>query len=194
MVPIAIDAASWAGDRGHGSLPAGDPLIRNLVVRLKSNNPAAATGPNAALIAFQGFAPVVSEATRQIRLGVRADDVPNQHLGPATSTSPLVVPGSNALSSAAQTQALADALLEVAASDDPRRVFPLYESFDATTGARLIGFVAARVLAADDEEPDAAFHRLRLTIEPCFLIHSTAWTDSSAPRRNLYIHQLRLFR
>ena len=84
-----------------------------------------------------------------------------------------------------------------------KRVFPLLHQVsglapDGTgTGmAQVEGFVACAVLAAAVID-----NRLTVRVEPCYLIHHTAWTVPPAAvdtpaglERNLYIYKLRLSR
>jgi hypothetical protein len=103
----------------------------------------------------------------------------------------------------AQTQAIVNALNDVAGSDDPRRIFPLYGTFnnDIDT-ANIVGFVAARVLQAIRDNPGMPNERLRIVLEPEFIVHFTAVTartftqgiNSFDVPENVYIHKIRLAR
>ena len=67
---------------------------------------------------------------------------------------------------------------------------------DGTGTAQVEGFVACTVLGAAVID-----NRLTVRVEPCYLIHHTAWTVPPAAaetpaglQRNLYIYKLRLSR
>jgi hypothetical protein len=122
-----------------------------------------------------------------------------------------VVPGVTAISlssdsltpAGAQAQALVDALNDVAASDEPRRIFPLYGQFlQSSQTSEIVGFVSARVVEASRDNPNAANETLSLVLEPEFVVHFTAETARTFTNingtfnvpENIYIHKIRLVR
>jgi hypothetical protein len=96
------------------------------------------------------------------------------------------------------TQAILAAFSAIAGQ---KCVFPLIRRMsgvgsDGTGTAQVEGFVACTVLAAAIID-----NRLTVRVQPCYLIHHTAWTVAPAAadtpadvRRNLYIYKLRLCR
>lgn len=195
VVPLAIDVQAWRNARNQDKFPSGGNGVKELVVRLgtfESN----AVVPNSALIAYTGwFFP--EQVTDQVLHGLAPSHLPNGigQLGPVKSSSnPVVFRGANKVVSSFVTQ-FAQTLQSLVDDDvDARRVFLLFDSQDPQTNVaagrfRIVGFVAARVC-----EAQFSANHLQLTLEPCFLLHPTAWTDSAADEPNLYIHKLRLVR
>jgi hypothetical protein len=133
----------------------------------------------------------------QLEGGLRRDQLASGRLGPvgpggASQPAPLSLPAVVQTPSDAQTQALVQRLNNIAGSRDPRRAIPIFRSLSADR-AEVIGFVAARILGAEAESQGASTPlRLKVVLEPCFLIHTTAWTDAATALRNPYIFKLRL--
>ena len=108
-------------------------------------------------------------------------------LGPATMGMPLPLPATQA--SPGNTNSLVAALNSVAASTDPRRIFPLYSN-PFTDPLSITGFIAAEILAAANTGGGGS-NELNVTIEPAFIVHFTA-TTAPGEMENTYIHKLRL--
>lgn len=189
LAPLAISAQAWQTQRGGDANHNG---IKDLIVRLASEEPSAPPA-NGALIGLNG-AFDVSRVGEQIVGGVTPSDMgPTCWFGPATPSQPLVAPGTQKTSEAMAAE-LAMQFELVASSVAPLRAFPLYDNYDTSAEqATLVGFVAARVLAAEVVDD-----RLAVTIEPAYLIHASVRTappdDPSAPPRNQYLYRLTLVR
>ena len=76
-------------------------------------------------------------------------------------------------------------------SSYPRRVFPVYSGY--CDPLAIVGFVGARIISTD-----SSGGRLRVRLEPDFIVHSTAETRPTAGGNpvpeNIYIHKTRLTR
>ena len=204
LAPIGILADGWMTERpaGPDNHPAGGNQIRELQLRL-AKSPTDATDANAVL-AFYEDSIETSKLAGQIIAGVCAGDLPpSGRFGPVSTTTPRSVPAVQWVDPVVDPTLnanLAATLNAVAIGADPRRVFPLYSIFNDTPplhdgrgAAQLVGFVAATIHGA---EVDLAHNRLTMIVEPCFVINHTAWTaapnHASAPRRNVYVHKLRI--
>ena len=189
LAPLAISAQSWknqrSGDTNHNG-------IKELIVRLASEEPSAAPA-NGALIGLNGTFDI-SRLGEQISGGVSPSDLGTSGwFGPVTSSQKLVAPGTQKTSESLAAE-LASRFEFVAGSVTPLRAYPLYDNFNGSAEqATLVGFVAARVIAAEVIDD-----RLTVTVEPAFLIHASVRTappdDATAPERNLYVHRLTLVR
>jgi len=195
IVPLAIDVQAWKNARTQDKFPSGGNAVKEIVVKLgtfESNS----VVTNSALIAYTGwFLP--DQVLDQVRNGLAPSHLPNGigQLGPVkSSAAPVLFRGSNKVVSSFISQ-FAEVLQSLVDENlDARRIFLLYDSQDPQTNVaaghyRIVGFVAARVCQAEFTS-----NHLQLTLEPCFLLHPTAWTDSGADQPNLYIHKLRLVR
>ena len=92
-------------------------------------------------------------------------------------------------------------LAAIQAAVGQKRVFPLIQSVgtpnsDGSATMQIEGFVACTILSTAMID-----NRLTVTVEPCYMIHHTAWTIAPsaayAPAglaHNLYIYKLRLSR
>lgn len=204
VMPLAIQTAAWNAERTTDSNSNG---IREMVLRFRAADtqqsqplPAAA---NAALLFYNGTFDDQSLAVRlpqQIAQGVfPADLPPSGQLGPASPGVLLpVLAAQQADQGNAGTSAVLSAINNIVGK---KRVFPLFREVtdvapDGTGKAQIEGFAACTVLGAQIVD-----NRLTVTVEPCFLIHHTAWTvppsDPNFPaglQRNLYIYKLRLAR
>jgi hypothetical protein len=124
------------------------------------------------------------QIANQIRYGSSSTDI---HINGGDFLGP-IIPGSVSLTLAAddetpiagQAQAIANALNDVATgtvTNDRRRIFPLYSTYSsANEEAVLVGFVAGTILPAPATQYDAGDQRLKIAIEPEFVIHFTAVT------------------
>jgi len=196
VVPLAIRAESWTTDRVNDNVdlfPPGGNGRKELALRVRSSDPAGPP-PTAALAALDGVSVVIADVRRQIVDGIVPTDVPGGELGPATGGTPLVLPATQTVASQTVTDQLVGDFQDVLISSDPRRIFPLYDSYDSAAGTvDVVGFVAAVVLESENAAA-APDYQLQVTIEPIFIVHSTAWTDPAAPDENLYIHKVRITR
>jgi hypothetical protein len=206
VVPLAIRTAAWASERTRDSNGNG---ILEITLRLKATSlpadPAEQQLPpeaNAALLFFDGVLDeqaIVERLPRQIAQGLLPDDVlPGKEIGPATPARLWPVAAAEQVDDGGSgTAALAEALRGAVGQ---KRVFPLLRGFTAIDShgagtAQIEGFVACVVLEAAIVDG-----RLVVAVEPCFLIHHTAWTvapnpdDPLDPARNLYVYKLRLSR
>jgi len=190
VVPLAILASAWNDQRvnaGRDSFPPGGNGRLELELFLADFGDAAWSA-NAVLIGFSGAEVIFADVRRQVVHGIEATDVPGGRLGPATPDSAFVLKARQTTASAAQTNALVADFTAVAGKT---RVFPLYGAMSGKS-AKLVGFVGATVLAARNAG-GADAHRLAVTVEPAFIIHSTAWTDPAAAE-NRYVHRIRIAR
>ncbi|MFO0899684.1 MAG: hypothetical protein U0836_19830 [Pirellulales bacterium] len=195
VVPLAIDVQAWKNARTQDKFPSGGNGVKEIVVRLGTFEANAVTA-NSAVIAYTGgFQP--DQIIDQVLHGLSPAHLTVTHgqLGPVkSSAAPVVFRGANKVVSSFVSQ-FADTLQSlVDEGRDARRVFLLYDSQDPQTNVaagrfRIVGFVAARVCQAQFTS-----NHLQLTLEPCFLLHPTAWTASDADQPNLYIHKLRIVR
>jgi hypothetical protein len=182
VVPLAIDRAAWDTQRLFDS---NNNDILEIELRVACDPQA--NDSNAAVVSFDDGLDE-STAISQVGSGVARDELASGELGPATGAMPLEVEGSQLLD-ANFCQELADELDELAATGECR-AFPLYDSTTSGGGNfKLIGFVAARVISAEMSND-----RLKVVVEPCYLIHATTWTDPALGQTNFYIHKLRLVR
>ncbi len=198
LVPLGILTTSWSSERTEDTNGDG---INEMVIRLQSaRSPAAANG---ALLFFGGsIAPEVLSQTlpRQVARGLfPADLPPGGSFGPATSAVVLPVLATQMGDGGGPgTAAIVAAFTNIVGQ---KRVFPLLQQVtgagaDGACTAQVEGFVACTVLAAAVID-----NRLTVRVEPCYLIHHTAWTVPPAAadtpaglQRNLYIYKLRLTR
>lgn len=189
LAPLAISAQSWKNQRSGDTNQNG---IKELIVRLASEEPSAAPA-NGALIGLNGTFDI-SRLGEQISGGVSPSDLGTSGwFGPVTSSQKLVVPGTQKTSESLAAE-LASRFEFVADSVTPLRAYPLYDNFNGSAEqATLVGFVAARVIAAEVIDD-----RLTVTLEPAFLVHASVRTappdDATGPERNLYVHRLTLVR
>jgi hypothetical protein len=204
LVPLGISTKAWKIERTHDGNHNG---INEMVVRLQADDPPAASQyppqANGALVFYGGgVTPEVLSQTlpQQVAAGLfPADLPPGGTFGPATSVVRVPVlatqmgdgghPGTAAIVAA------------FAGIVGQKRVFPLIEQVPVAgsngAGTALVeGFVACTVLGAAVVD-----NRLTVQVEPCYIIHHTAWTVPPAAaetpaglERNLYIYKLRLSR
>ncbi|MCO6458855.1 MAG: hypothetical protein J5I93_26405 [Pirellulaceae bacterium] len=204
LVPLAVEAAAWSASRKPGGMldeftpdPPGGPLAAaNGIVELDLflENPLAPMPmgtANCALVDYDGSAPLgFALMPGQTTGGVTSGQIAGGELSPAMPGWPdLPATQTNPLNVAAIVAAF-DA---VAGSANPRRVFPLYGTYNTMTDeVDVVGFIGATVLEAELQ----AGPRLRVRIEPNFVVHPTAVTDPTLPDAdaNVYIHKLRLSR
>jgi len=183
IVPIAIDEAAWSAPR---AFDINNNQIRELVVRI-AITPSGVVGANGAVVSFDG---AFSEtgALDVLAAGLTYNDLASsQHeFGPVTNSTPLTVAGERQISAAFADELLVGLGDLAASSGAPPRMFPIYNAAQSSgTQQHLRGFVAGRIVLA---ERDA--NQLRIVVEPCYLIHTTVWTDNSSVEFNSYIHKL----
>lgn len=185
VVPLAIESNAWFNARvsnADDSFNANGRLELDIV--LKSNT--GLNTPNGALIGLDGVSVNFGVMPTQVTAGVFPGDLGfTQQLGPV----PVALPGTQNSPTNPDTANLVTAFNTVAASLDKRRVFPIYTNFGGSP-VTIVGFIAADVLDASDigvpGDP-----RLRVRVEPVFIVHFTAITDPAAAE-NPYIHKIRL--
>ena len=206
LMPLGILSTSWSSERTEDSNGNG---INEMVIRLQAAQPPAGSQyppqPNGALLFYAGSntSEVRSQTMpQQVAQGLFPADLPSGGaFGPATPMVLAPVVGTQMGDSGDPgTAAIAAAFAAIVGQ---KRVFPLLQQVtglapDGTgTGtAQVEGFVACTVLAAAVID-----NRLTVRVEPCYLIHHTAWTvppacvDTPAGLgRNQYIYKLRLSR
>ena len=204
LMPLGILTASWSSERTQDSNGDG---INDMVIRLQSAQPPSAPQyppqPSGALLFYGGsVTPEVLAQTlpRQVARGLfPADLPPGGSFGPATSALLASVLGTKMGDGGAPgTAAIAAAFAGIVGK---KRAFPLVQEVagagpDGTGAAQIEGFVACTVL-----EAAVVDNRLTVRVQPCYLIHHTAWTVPPAAadtppgvQRNLYIYKLRLSR
>jgi hypothetical protein len=207
VVPIGILDSGWNSRTNN----VGGSARLDFEGQLREHGSAVADG-NLVLLNFDEDAMGVDpdQIANQIRYGSSSTDI---HINGGDFLGP-IIPGSVSLTLAAddetpiagQAQAIANALNDVATgtvTNDRRRIFPLYSTYSSANGeAVLVGFVAGTILPAPATQYDAGDQRLKIAIEPEFVIHFTAVTSRNYDDgmvihpvpENVYIHKLRLSR
>ncbi len=197
VVPLALEANAWFNDRvtvGTDTFLADGRRELNFTLQSTSG-----LGPaNSALISLNNLSPFSSSAVAtQVTTGIGPGDVNGVTgtLGPLAATAPLAF-DSTQTSPAVDLASIAAAFNTVAASNNKRRVFPIYSAYSDPSS--IVGFIAARVLEAGMEDVGSG-PRLRVRLQPDFVIHSTVETRRLFPGatsvpENLYIHKIRLTR
>jgi hypothetical protein len=209
LMPLGILTTSWSSERTSDSNGNG---INEMVIRLQSANPPSAPQyppqANGALLFYGGSSTpqvLLQTLPQQVARGLFAADLPpGGSFGPATPAVLAPVAASEMGDGGdAGTAAILAAITGIVGQ---RRVFPLLQEVsgagsdgtgtDGTGLAQVEGFVACTVLGAAVID-----NRLTVRVEPCYLIHHTAWTVPPAAadtpaglQRNLYIYKLRLSR
>ncbi|MEI8373650.1 MAG: hypothetical protein WCJ35_12555 [Planctomycetota bacterium] len=204
LMPMGILSMAWTGERTADSNGNG---INEMVIRLQSAHPPSASSyppqPNGALLFYGGsITPEVLSQTlpRQVAQGLFPADLSSSgSFGPATSG--LLAPVLGTSLGDGGDPGTTAIVAAFAGTIGQKRVFPLVQGMtgvgtDGTGIAQVEGFVACTVLGAEVVD-----NRLTVRVEPCYLIHHTAWTVPSAAvdtpvglQRNLYIYKLRLSR
>lgn len=197
LVPLGILAGSWSGDR---TMDQNGDKINEMLVYLSTNPPQASAPANGVLLFYSGSNSLDSLQQQIDQGGLFPTDLQlsGGSIGPATSQSLLPIAGTQ--SGDASTQAVMNEFATIAQSNQNERVFPLVQQVtgvgsDGSCTAQVEGFVACTIL---DVEVDA-YNRPAVRVQPCYLIHRTAWTvpPGAAPaglQPNLYIYKLRLSR
>lgn len=193
LAPLAIESNAWFNVRPAIGTDTALPDGRlELDFTLQSTS---GMGPvNSALISMNNLPLNTAAVENQILFGIGPADV-NGMFGPLTAASPLAF-DSTQVSPAGDLNDIADAFDDIANSNNPRRAFPIYDS--ATNPLSIVGFIGARVIEAD--AANGGFGpRLRVRLQPEFIVHSTVETQFELPAattvpENLYIHKIRLTR
>ena len=217
VVPIGIALGSWNSGRVSDTFLPNGRLELDGRLQSDSQN---ATNANLVLLNFNNRVASGSpfgntEADRvvtQTLAGIGPGDFDGDYLGPIAPSQPQAAMQSFRAdqSHPDNAQELADMLDDIAQSNEPRRIFTLYDNYnDNTHVANLVGFVAARVLQSDVVNVANGMSttpQLRVILEPTFYVHFTAETartidaDGNSTTsfddvpENLYIHKLRLSR
>jgi hypothetical protein len=185
VVPLAIESDAWFIDRvsaNDDSFNANGRRELDIVLKTDTGTMTA----NGALIGLDGVSVNFAVMPTQITDGVFPADLGGpQQLGPA----PVALPGTQNSPANPDTANIVAAFNSVATSADKRRVFPIYTTFGGSP-VTIVGFVAGDVLDASDIGTLGNV-RIRVRVEPVFIVHFTAITDPSAPE-NPYIHKIRL--
>jgi hypothetical protein len=195
VAPLAVEASAWFTARPAGMVDSNANDRYELDVVLKSTSGGGAA--NSALVnVMEGAAYDSTILADQIENGIEDGDVLAGMLGPATVGDPTPLSASED-TPAGDMDDIRDAFNAVAASNNPRRVFPIYSGVFADP-LDIVGFIGARVLGAVVEDAGSG-DRLRVVIEPDFIVHPTVVTaleDSTAATvpENIYIHKIRLTR
>ncbi|MCE9548162.1 MAG: hypothetical protein K8T25_22030 [Planctomycetia bacterium] len=194
VLPLAVSEAAW-----NSRTDADNNGVRELIWRLKSSNASSPVGANGALVDLGGVTVNIAKIKEQLASGVKPEHLPGGELGPLGTgpapahPGPLSLPATDTSPTKSDTKALADLLNQIAQSRQPCRAMPVYRTLSSGQ-VDVIGFVGVRVLSATDEEQSGPTEqqRLKVTLEPAFVFHGTAWTSPEAASRNPYIFKLRL--
>lgn len=198
VAPLALNNAAWFTTRVTGANDTQLPDGRfELDFTLLSTSGVGAA--NSALISLNNLSAFNPAAVAtQVTTGIGPADVNGVTgtLGPLTAASPTLF-DSEQTSPAAQVAVIAAAFNTVAASNNPRRAFPIYVGA-FTDPSNIVGFIGARIINADANDLGTG-PRLRVRLQPDFIIHSTVETRRFFPGatdvpENLYIHKIRLTR
>jgi hypothetical protein len=198
VAPLALNNAAWFTTRVMGANDTQLPDGRfELDFTLLSTSGAGTA--NSALISLNNLAAIsAAGVATQVTTGIGPADVNGVTgtLGPLTAASPTLF-DSEQTSPVAQVAAIAAAFNTVAASNNPRRAFPIYVGA-FTDPSNIVGFIGARIINADANDLGTG-PRLRVRLQPDFIIHSTVETRRLFPGatnvpENLYIHKIRLTR
>lgn len=202
VAPLALAQNQFFATRQAGSLDNNGNGIKELDFYLKPT--AVGETLNSALVSLNaGLSINIAGSTveDQIRAGCSAADFAGGFLGPVApsgSTIPYVAGATisldadqNSNNGSISAAGLASAFDDVRAGNYPRRIFPVYSSYsDPLT---IVGFVGARIVSAD-----SFGGRLRIRLEPDFIVHATAETrpveEGNPVPENIYIHKTRLTR
>ena len=187
LAPLAIKSSDWFTARPLGGMdtaPANQRIELNAVLRSNSGSSPSSLA-NSALVDFDELPSFgLSALPDQIIDGIFPSDLNDPALG---ITTPVTLPARR--NSPATTLALVSRFEDVAMSDKPERIFPVYGGsfIDPLT---IHGFIGAKVLAAENIGA-AGDPQLKVTLEPAFVVHFTAITDPGA-QENPYIYKVRL--
>jgi len=194
VAPLALSSGAWFTTR-PGAMDDTQLVDGRFELDFTLLTTGGAGTANSALVSLNDLAAFSSGVVAtQVTTGIGPADVNNVTgtLGPLAPTAPLLL-DSTQVSPAGDLAAIAAAFNTVAASNNPRRAFPIYTGA-FTDPSSIVGFIGARVINAD-----AAGSRLRVRLQPDFIIHSTVETRRLFPGatsvpENLYIHKIRLTR
>lgn len=199
VAPLAISDIDWAAREIEPGLDSNGNNRLEIDVVLKSTS---GGGPfNAVLFNPDSTAAGVNagDIPAQVTDGLIPADVdPSGVFGPLASPAPLFTAATD--TSPFNVAAIASAFNNLTLpGNDSRRVFPLFRSYSAMSGdAELVGFVGCDILGADAANAGSG-PRLRLRLEPTFIVHFTAETRRTFPGatsvpENIYVHKIRLTR
>lgn len=195
VLPLAIDVQSWRIHRGRDMYPIAGNGIKELHVQLGQSEQGGTPIGNMVLVSFDG--PLTSWVVlQQIADGLKPTDLPapNHDLGPVTAwAEPLVLHGEQAVDSLMHNEVSLRLQRLSPANGEIPRVFPLFDSADPLTQPsdgkfRIVGFVAGKIISST-----IGTDVVRFVVEPCFLIHPTAWIHASG-EPNPFIHKLQIIR
>jgi hypothetical protein len=190
VLPIAVSQNAWFNVRpGLGDLHNGNGR-KELWVELKD---VPADPANAALIDFDLALSInTSDLPNQIQTGLNSSLVTTGTFGPIHPSLNYRVDATQQTPS--NLAALKTAFTGIIGTNQAKRVLPIYNTF--ANPLKLEGFVGVEILDVDLLAP-----RLRILVEPAFVIHSTAVTqrfvtdslnNDNPVDENLYVHKVRL--
>lgn len=189
LLPFAVNKKAWFNTRPTLGDSNGNGR-KELWLELKETG---ADSANAALIDFDAALNIdTADLPNQIQNGIGAALMTSGEFGPAHPSVTYSVDGSE--QSPANLAEVQTALQNIIGTNQAKRVLPIFNTFNSTL--LIEGYVGAEIL-----EVDLAASRLRVLVEPAFVIHSTAVTrrtitDSFATEHaideNLYVHKIRL--
>ena len=202
VAPLALDQSQFFTVRQGGGLDSNGNGIRELDFYL--NPTGGGETLNAALVSLNSGMSLDTAGTTvedQIRSGAEPGDFAGGFLGPVAPSSDSVPyaagttlsldANQNSNAGSISAAGLASAFDDVRTSSYPRRVFPVYSTF--SDPGTIVGFVGARIVSAD-----SFGGRLRVRLEPDFIVHATAETwpmqGGSGVPENIYIYKTRLTR
>lgn len=198
VAPLALNSNDWFNTRAAGmndtQLIDGRFELDFTLLSTTSMGTA-----NSALISLNNLAAFnAAVVAAQVTTGIGPADVNGVTgtVGPLSAAQSMAF-DSEQTSPAGQLAAIAAAFNTVAGSNNPRRVFPIY-SGAFTDPSNIVGFIGARVINADANNVGDG-PRLRVRLQPDFIVHSTVETRRELPAatsvpENLYIHKIRLTR
>jgi len=201
VAPLALDQTQFFTVRQAGALDSNGNGIKELDFYL--NPIGGGETLNAALVSLNtGLAldNVSTTIDNQIRSGESSADFAGGFLGPVAplggvpyvaGTTLVLDANQSSTNGSISPSGLASGFDAVRLSSYPRRVFPVYSGYsDPLT---IVGFVGARIISTD-----SVGSRLRLRLEPDFIIHATAETrqtqGANLVPENIYINKTRLTR
>jgi hypothetical protein len=198
VVPLALNSNAWFTTRvsGMDDSQLVDGRFELDFTLLSTSGLGTANSAVLSLDDTAAFNPAVVAA--QVVNGIGPGDVNGVTgmIGPLTAAAPVDF-NAQQVSPAGQVGAIAAAFNAVAASNNPRRVFPIYQA-GFTNPLSIVGFIGARIINADATDVGSG-PRLRVRLQPDFVVHSTVETRREFPAatsvpENLYIHKIRLTR
>jgi hypothetical protein len=189
IMPLAIQRNAWFTTR-PGLADSNGNNRTELWIELK-NVPADVA--NGALINFDATLPLTqTNIPSQIQNGITSSDLTTGMFGPVHTQVTYAVQATE--NSPSNLAAVENAILTIIGTNKAKKVFPIFNTFSSTL--QIEGLIAAEVL-----DVDTTTSRLRVLVEPAFLIHSTLITQreitdsfsvTHTVPENIYLHKIRL--